>query len=77
VTAGSAVWQRPAEHLEHMLSSEQRVDQSIEASSGSERRLRLRNKMPRFGTSQLEFPLEIIERHVEIAHGHLWRSVTE
>jgi hypothetical protein len=24
--------------------------------------------MPRFGTSQLEFPLEVSQRHVEIAH---------
>src|SRR5438552_5048080 len=56
-TAGSAVWQRPAKHLEHMLSGEQRIDQSIEASSGSERCPRLRSKMPRFGMSQLEFPV--------------------
>src|SRR5271165_145204 len=46
--ARSSVWQRPAKHLEHMLSSEQRVNQTIEASSGSKRHLRLRNKMPRF-----------------------------
>jgi hypothetical protein len=67
-TARSAVWQGPAKHLEHMLSGKQRIDQTIEASSGSERRFRLRNKMPRFGTSQLEFPLEVSQRHVEIAH---------
>src|SRR5438552_15022692 len=73
-TAGSAVWQRPAKHLEHMLSGEQRIDQSIEASSGSERCPRLRSKMPRFGTSQLEFPLQIGQGHVEIAHRHLGRS---
>ena len=30
-TARSAVWQRAAEHLEHMLSSEQRIDDSVEA----------------------------------------------
>src|SRR3989440_10417488 len=46
--ARSSVWQRPAKHLEHMLGSEQRINQTIEASSGSKRRLRLRNKMPRF-----------------------------
>src|SRR5207247_1401413 len=76
-TAGRAVWQRPAKHLEHMLSGEQRIDQPIEASSGSERCPRLRSKMPRFGTSQLEFPLQIGQGHVEIAHRHLGRSVTE
>jgi hypothetical protein len=43
-TARSAVWQGPAKHLEHMLSGKQRIDQTIEASSGSERRFRLRNK---------------------------------
>jgi hypothetical protein len=76
-TARSAVWQRPAKHLEHMLSGKQRIDQTIEASSGSERRLGLWNKMARFGTSYLEFPLEVSQRHVEIAHGHLGRSVAE
>src|SRR5271157_958684 len=76
-TARSVVWQRPAKHLEHMLSGKQRIDQTIEASAGSERRFRLRNKMPRFGTSQLEFPLEVSQRHVEIAHRHLWRCVAE
>ncbi len=60
-----------------MLSAEQRIDQTIEASSGSERRLRLWNKMARFGTSQLKFPLEVSQRHVEIEHGHLGRSVAE
>src|ERR1700730_3041277 len=31
--ARSAVWQRPAKHLDHMLSSEQRIDDPIKASS--------------------------------------------
>ena len=60
-----------------MLSAEQRIDQTIEAGSGSERRLRLWNKMTSFGTSYLEFSLEVGQRHVEIAHGHLWGSVAE
>ena len=33
--------------------------------------------MPGFGTSQLEFPLKVSKRHVEIAHRHLWRCVAE
>jgi hypothetical protein len=44
----SVVWKCPAKHLEHMLSSEQRIDQTIEARSGSDRCLRLRNKMAKF-----------------------------
>ena len=76
-TARSVVWQRPAKHLEHMLSAEQRIDQTLEAGSGSERRLRLWNKMARFGTSYLEFSLEVSQRYVEIEHGHLWGSVAE
>src|ERR1700741_1876335 len=32
-TARSSVWQRPTKHLEHMLSSEQRIEHSVEASS--------------------------------------------
>jgi len=34
----SVVWQCPAKHLEHMLSSEQRIDQTIEARSGNGQR---------------------------------------
>jgi len=77
VTSRSSVRQRPAEHLEHVLSREQRIDHAIEASSGSERCLRLRSKMPGFRTSQLEFPLEIGQRDIEIAHRHFGRSVAE
>ena len=76
--ARRSVWQRTTEHLEHMLSSEQGIDYPAE--SGSQRGeecLRLRSKMPRFGASQLEFPLEIRQHHIEIAHGHLGRSVAE
>jgi len=76
--ARRSVWQRTTEHLEHMLSREQGIDYPAE--SGSQRGeecLRLRSKMPRFGASQLEFPLEIRQHHIEIAHGHLGRSVAE
>lgn len=31
--------------------------------------------MPRFGTSLLEFPLEIIQGHLDIEHSHVGRSV--
>jgi hypothetical protein len=40
-TARSVVWQRAAEHLQHMLSSERRIDHPTEASSGGERHRRL------------------------------------
>ena len=60
-----------------MLSAEQRIDQTIEAGSGSEGCLRLRNKMTRSGTNCLEFSLEVRQRHIEIEHGHLRRSVAE
>ena len=60
-----------------MLSREQRIDHAVEASSRSERCLRLRSQMPGFGTSQLEFPLEIRQHHIEIAHRHFGRSVAE
>jgi hypothetical protein len=60
-----------------MLSAEQRIDQTIEAGSGSEGCLRLRNKMTRSGTSCLEFSLEVRQRHIEIEHGHLGRSVAD
>ena len=60
-----------------MLSGEQGIDEAIEAWSGSERCPGLRSQMPGFGTSQLEFPLEIGQGDIDIAHGHLGRSVAE
>ena len=33
--------------------------------------------MPRFGTSLLEFTLEVSQGHVDIAHGHLGSGVAE
>ena len=52
-TARSAVWQRTTEHLQHMLSREQRIDHPAESSSqGGEGCLRQRSKMPRFGASR-------------------------
>lgn len=48
-TARNAVGQRTTEHLQHMLGSEQRIKHPGKASpKGGERRLGLRNKMPRF-----------------------------
>jgi len=59
-----------------MLSGAQRIDDPVEASlKEGECRFRLGNEMPRFGTSLLEFPLEIHQRHLDIEHGHLRRSV--
>jgi hypothetical protein len=50
-SARRAVGQRATEHLQHMLSREQRIDDSIEASSKAcGRHLGLGNKMPRLGT---------------------------
>jgi hypothetical protein len=59
-------------------SSKQRIEHSAEArSKWGRRHPRLRNKMARFCASQLEFPLEISQGHIEILHGHLGRGVTE
>ena len=50
------MWQRAVEHLQHMLSNEQRIDDSIEASSKAcGRHLWLGNKMPGLRTGPLEF----------------------
>jgi hypothetical protein len=37
----------------------------------------LRNQMPRFGASLLEFPLEIVQRYLDVEHRHLGRSMAE
>ena len=54
------------------------MDDSIEASSKAcGRHLWLGNKMSGLRTGPLEFPLEIGQRHIDVAHGHLGRSVAE
>ena len=61
-----------------MLSGEQRIDYPVKAGAkDGEGRSRLWSEMSRFGTSELEFPLEINQRHLDIEHGHLGRSVAE
>jgi hypothetical protein len=69
-TARRSVWKRATNHLEHMLSRAQRIDHSGGArSKWGKGHPRLRDKAGR-----LEFSLEIMQGHVEIAHGHFWRS---
>src|SRR5205807_4882074 len=71
--ARGAIWQRAAEHLQDMLSTEQRIDDAAEVNSKrSHRSLGLGRQMPRLRTRQLELPLEISQGHVQVAHGHVW-----
>src|SRR5207253_8203336 len=69
-TARDSVWKGATKHLEHMLSSAQRIEHSVETGTKwGGWRFRLRNQMARFGARQLEFPLEIRQDHIEILHG--------
>jgi len=61
-----------------MMSGEQGIDDPVEAGSkDGEWRCRLWGEMPRLGTSPLEFPPQIHQRHLDIEHGHLGRSLAE
>jgi len=76
--AGAAVWERATEHLHEMLGGNQGVDEAVEACpnrcGGC---FGLWSQMPGLGTSLMELALEIGQRHVHIAHGHLRVSVAE
>ena len=60
-----------------MLSGEQGVDNPVEAGSNRGDGLGLWDQMPWLGARQIELPAEVGEGHVDIAHGHVGRSVAE
>ena len=77
VSRGS-VGQGPAEHLNCVLSKEQRVNNAIQAGTGRDhRRFRLRDQMSRLRACQMELALDIIGSYVDVPHGHLWIGMAE
>ena len=77
-SAGSAKGQGTTEHFEHMVSEEQGVDDAVEA--GAKRGaggLGLGNQMAGLGARQVKLATEIGVGHLDIAHGHVGRSVAE
>ena len=73
-----AIWQGPTEHLDGMLSEEQRVDDAVQAGAGRNCwRFRLWNYMSRFRAGQMVLMLQIIRRDVDIPHRHLWIGMAE
>jgi hypothetical protein len=78
VWASDAIWQGPAEHLDGMLSEEQRVDDAVQTGAGrNRRRFGLWGYMSRFRAGQMVLALQIIRRDVDIPHRHLWIGMTE
>ncbi|MGB8029508.1 MAG: hypothetical protein WCF30_07560 [Terracidiphilus sp.] len=73
-----AVRQRATEHLDGMLSEQQRIDDAVQsAARGKARGFRLRREMPRLRSGQMELPLQIGSGDVDVAHGHLGIDVPE
>ena len=74
----SAVRQRTAEHLDGMLSEQQRIDDTVQAAARrAGRGFRLRREMPRLRSGQMKFPLQIASNNVNVAHRHLGIDVPE
>ena len=74
----SAVRQGTPEHLDGMLSEEQRVDETVLAGAGRNCwRFGLWNQMSRFLAGQMVLALQIIRRDVDIPHRHLWIGMAE
>jgi hypothetical protein len=74
----SAVRQRTTEHLDGMLSEQQRIDDTVQATARRETRgFRLRREMPRLRPGQMKFPLQIASTNVDVAHRHLGIDVPE
>ena len=77
-TSRRAIRQGPTEHLDGMLSEEQRVDDAVQAGAGRKCwRFRLWNYMSRFLAGQMVLALQIIRRDVDVPHRHLWIGMAE
>ena len=73
-----AIWQGPPEHLDGMLSEEQRVDDAVQTGAGRNCRcFRLWGYMSRFRLGQMVLALQIIQCNIDIPHRHLWIGMTE
>jgi len=73
-----AVRQGPTEHLDGMLSEEQRVDDTVLAGAGRNCwRFGLWDQMSRFLAGQMVLALQIIRRDVDVPHRHLWIGMAE
>src|SRR5262249_7112405 len=80
VEAGACitVWEGTSEHCNRMLGSDQGIDYPTETSAKRCKQcFRLWSEVSRARAGQLEFPLEISQYHLEIAHGHLWIGMAE
>src|SRR5207244_1402338 len=74
----SAVRQRTTEHLDGMLSEQQRIDDTVQAAARREARgFRSRREMPRLRSGQMKLPLQIASSNVNVAHRHLGIDVPE
>jgi hypothetical protein len=67
-----AVRQRTPEHLDGMLSEQQRIDDTIQSAARREGRcFRLRREMPGLRSGQMKLSLQIASSNVDVAHRHL------
>src|SRR5437868_10585763 len=74
----SLIRQRATEHLDSMLSEQQRIDYTVQATTRrGVRGFRLRCEMPGLRSGQMKLPLQIGSNNVDVAHRHLGIEVPE
>ena len=78
IASGRAFGQGSTEHLDCVLSEEQRVNNAVYASAWREDRcLRLWDEMARLGAGQTKLALQIIPGNLDVPHRHPRILVTE
>ena len=74
----SAVRQRAAEHLDGMLSEQERIDDTVQTAARREARgFRLRREMPGLRSGQMKLPLQIAANNIDVADRHLGIDMPE
>jgi len=73
-----AVRQGSAEHLDRMLSEEQRVNNTVQTGAGRNGwGFRVWGQMPRLRAGETKLAMQIIRSSLDVAHGHPWIGVAE
>ncbi len=74
----AALRQRTTEHLDGILSEQQRVDDTVETGAQREARgFRLWCEMPGLRSGQMKLPLQIGSSDVDVAYGHFGIDVSQ
>ena len=78
LSAGCPDGKRTTVHFEYVLSGDKRINYAFDARADTAQRCCwLGYKVSRSGAGELELPLEVRHRDIQISHRHLWAGMTE